>query len=109
MSLTDIYRIKTRNSIYEIQVKDDGASRCRKLGTVVDEPWHTVKSDSSYLENLCVGPSFDVPGVVLTSMVQDYKHYVLSDEPKRTATKPAHLLQPVVDAVIAQVNGRPMA
>jgi hypothetical protein len=81
MATTDIYRIKTRNSIYEIQVRDSGISRCRREG----ESWRPVTGDSSYLEKLCIGPSFDVPGVVQTSNVEDYAHFVLSTEPKRKA------------------------
>ena len=68
--ITDIYRIKTRNSIYEIQVHDqDGTSnrpsRCRKEGS---ETWNRVSDFSGdYLDKLCIGPGFDVPGVVETS------------------------------------------
>ena len=89
--ITDIYRIKTMNSFYEIQVSDDGRSRCRKLGTgididgfTVDAPWRKVKASPSFLEKLVIGASFDVPGVVLTSVVEDYFHFVPSTEPKRT-------------------------
>jgi len=89
--ITDIYRIKTRNSVYEIHVQESGASRCRKLqdaraesGGITDGPWRVVHSDASYLEKLAIGPSFEVPGVVTTSVVHDYKHFVVSDEPKRT-------------------------
>lgn len=86
--LTDIYRIKTRNSVYEIQVHDqDGTtnrpSRCRKEGL---SAWHRVSDfTGEYLDKLCIGPSFDVPGVVQTSNVQDYVHFVPSSEPKRKA------------------------
>jgi hypothetical protein len=91
--ITHIYRVKTMNSIYEIAITDEGLSRCRKLnstvstdGFTVDGPWRKVKaSDTAYLEKLCIGPSFDVPGVVQTSNVEDYAHFVLSTEPKRKA------------------------
>jgi hypothetical protein len=84
--ITSIYRIKTANSVYEIHVKDTGESRCRKEGGA----WRTVKDTSAeYLTKLAIGPSFDVPGVVLTSRVQDYVHFVPSDEPKRTITERA--------------------
>jgi len=89
--LTDIYRIKTRNSVYEIQVRQTKVvlgtsfheSRCRKEGTL---EWMRVACQGiQYLDKLCIGPSFDVPGVVQTSNVVDYTHFVLSTEPKRKA------------------------
>jgi hypothetical protein len=110
--ITDIYRIKTRNSIYEIQVRDTGVSRCRKDG--VGERWH-VPNDTTgeYLEKLCIGPSFDVPGVVQTSNVEDYVHYVPSPEPKRKAkalqgseTGIPEFFQGLTEHVIAQAGGR---
>ena len=85
--LTDIYRIKTNNSIYEIQATRDGRSRCRKVEKA-QKDWRTVDSDSQdYLERLYIGASFDVPGVVLTSVVKDYQHFTLSEEPKRRVEK----------------------
>lgn len=80
--ITDIYRIKTRNSVYEIHVTDLGQSRCRKDS---NQNWHQVESDPSYLDKLCIGPGFEVPGVVDTSNVVDYVHFVPSTEPKRKA------------------------
>jgi len=47
---------------------------------------------------------FDVPGVVLTSMVSDYSHFVLSDEPKRTTT-PA-FFGGLADQIVQQVKGQ---
>jgi hypothetical protein len=82
--ITDIYRIKTQNSIYEIQVNDNGLSRCRKEGEVV--LWKVITSNE-YLKELVIGASFDIPGVVLTSVVQDYSHLVVSQEPKRVLEK----------------------
>ena len=81
--ITDIYRIKTANSIYEINVSDRGTARCRKENGF---GWHTVQtSDMSFLDKLVIGASFQVPGVVLTSVVSDYNHLIVSDEPKRHA------------------------
>jgi hypothetical protein len=88
MTTTDIYRIKTKNSVYEIQVRDqfgttNRPSRCRKEGESI---WRQVSDVSgAYLEKLCIGPGFDIPGVVDTSNVIDYVHFVLSTEPKRKA------------------------
>lgn len=88
MTTTDIYRIKTRNSIYEIHVHSfnnstNRPSRCRKEG---ESTWRRVSDFSGdYLEKLCIGPGFDIPGVVDTSNVVDYVHFVLSTEPKRKA------------------------
>jgi len=110
--ITEIYRIKTRNSIYEIQVKDDGVSRCHKEG---EAGYHQVRGDSSYLEKLCIGPAFDVPGVVKTSNVLDYVHFVLSSEPKRMAkalrgseTGIPEFFQGLAEHVIEQANGGPV-
>jgi hypothetical protein len=101
MHLTDIYRIRTQNSFYEIQVNDQGRSKCRKN----DEKWRMVDATTpEYLEKLVIGPSFDVPGVVLTSMVSDYSHFVLSDEPKRTTT-PA-FFGGLADQIVQQVKGQ---
>ena len=100
--ITDIYRIKTRNSVYEIHVNDSGASRCRKEGST---SWRTVKADSAgYLENLAIGPSFDVPGVVLTSMVENYVHLVVSDEPKRKVNTIGGFFEDLTEHVVRQVN-----
>lgn len=104
--ITDLYRIKTQNSIYEIQVNDAGTSRCRKN----DEPWQIVKATTpEYLEKLFIGPSFDIPGVVLTSRVQDYTHLVPSGEPKRRLeqqTTIPEFFQGLTEHVIAQAGGR---
>ena len=110
--ITDIYRIKTANSIYEIQVADqDGTnnrpSRCRKEG---ETAWKRVSDFSGkYLEKLFIGPSFDVPGVVLTSMVEDYVHLVPSGEPKRRLTRQTDIpgaFSALTDAIIGQVRGQ---
>jgi hypothetical protein len=92
MTVTNIYRVKTMNSIYEIQVRDTGVSRCRKDGA--DQIWRVVTdATASYLEKLVIGASFDVPGVVTTSVVKDYMHYVVSPEPKRHAEIPTTMGQ----------------
>lgn len=83
--ITDIYRIKTKNSIYEVHLADQGRiSRCRKE----HGPWQVVKADShDFIDKLVIGASFDVPGVVLTSVVEDYVHLVPSDHPKKYLEK----------------------
>lgn len=85
INITDIYRIETMNSVYEIKVVDtEGVigSVCKKMGK--DQEKRQVKvNGTEYLDKLLVGASFDVPGVVLTSVVQDYQHFALSTEPKR--------------------------
>lgn len=85
-NVTDIYRIETMNSTYEIkviEVEGELVSSCKKMGK--DERAHQVRSeDLAYLKRLTIGASFDVPGVVITSIVTDYQHFVLSDEPKMT-------------------------
>ncbi len=86
INVTDIFRIETMNSVYEIKVVDSNGeivSSCKKMGS---DSWHRqVKaSGSDYLEKLTIGASFYVPGVLTTSVVQDYAHFVLSGEPKRT-------------------------
>ena len=114
--ITDIYRIKTRNSVYEIQVHDqDGTtnrpSRCRKEGL---STWHRVSDfTGEYLDKLCIGPAFDVPGVVLTSNVQDYVHLVPSSEPKRKAkalrgseTGIPEFFEGLTDHLVRQVKGQ---
>lgn len=86
--ITDIYRIKTMNSLYEIRVMDTGKSICRKTAreadnTVTVGSWNTVRGNTDFLEKLYIGPSFKIPGVALTSCVTDYEHLVASTEPKR--------------------------
>jgi len=99
--ITDLYRIKTQNSVYEIRVNDQGLSRCRKNG----KEWRNVRStDIEYLEKLIIGPSFDIPGVCLTSRVQDYEHWVPSTEPKRTVA--SDTVQDVVDHAVGQIGGQ---
>lgn len=111
--ITDIYRIKTKNSVYEIHVSDTHLSRCRKEGGT----WKNIKATPTEVKELMkklhIGPSFDVPGVVLTSMVEDYQHYVVSDEPKRTVTRPTGRvygieegMRAVTEHVIRQAGGR---
>ena len=79
--ITDIYRIRTNNSVYEIQITDKGVSRCHKEG---DTKWYQVKTNTNdWVNRLLIGASFDVPGVVLTSEVQDYSHFVPSGLEKR--------------------------
>lgn len=85
--ITEIYRIKTMNSFYEIRVLDTGNSICRKTVKTEDHkftvgPWRGVSSHR-YLDKLYIGASFRVPGVVTTSVVEDYEHLVATKEPKR--------------------------
>lgn len=106
-NIVEIYRIETMNSTYEIKiVEKDGkiASLCKKMGQ--DEEKHQVKANGTeYLDRLFIGASFKVPGVVTTSIVTDYSHFVLSGEPKRRVTGPEeHLLTPVVEAIKEQLN-----
>jgi len=99
--ITDIYLIKTQNSIYEVHVAETGISRCRK----VLEDWKQVKSiDPEYLEKLVIGASFDVPGVVLTSVVKDYQHFVPSGQPKRSVGTIPAFFENLSDAIIGQVR-----
>lgn len=88
-NITDIYRIDTLNSVYEIKVFIDAGveySSCKKMGEGNrNRRVHTT--GKGYLEKLTIGASFEVPGVVTTSVVQDYQHFVLSSEPKRTTMK----------------------
>ena len=108
--ITDIYRIKTANSVYEIQVR---TGRHRYLPVPQGRPRGCgleagLDRGPSYLEKLFIGPSFDVPGVVLTSMVEDYVHLVPSGEPKRRLTARATPggLRGLTDAIIGQVKGQ---
>lgn len=109
MATTDIYRIKTRNSIYEIHVHNQEGtfnrpSECRKEGESV---WRRVSDFSGdYLEKLCIGPGFFIPGVVDTSNVQDYLHFVLSPEPKRKAKKDTETTIPKFFAMLAEEVGQ---
>ena len=97
--ISNIYLVRTRNSVYEIQVSEKGTSRARKGSG----PWKTVKADSpDYLEKLSIGPSFEVPGCWHTSNVEDYQHFTPSGEPKRTTT--GGFLQAVVGHVRQQVG-----
>lgn len=88
-NITDIFRIDTMNSVYEIKVFIDAGveySSCKKMGEgSQNRRVHTT--GKGYLEKLTIGASFEVPGVVFTSVVQDYQHFVLSTEPKRTTIK----------------------
>lgn len=106
INITDIYRIETMNSTYEIKVvEEDGkvGSLCKKMGKREDKK--QVKSDDlSYLDELTIGASFDVPGVVLTSVVQDYQHYVLSDEKKRIVGSVQDEFQSLADAIVGQIK-----
>jgi hypothetical protein len=96
--ISNIYLVRTRNSVYEIQVSEKGTSRCRKGSG----PWKTVKADSpEYLEKLAVGPGFLIPGVSDTSNVQDYQHFVPSQEPKRAVSRG---LSAVTDHVVRQIR-----
>jgi hypothetical protein len=106
-NITEIYRIETMNSTYEIKVVEkDGkiASLCKKMG--LDQEKHQVKANGTeYLDRLFIGASFKVPGVVTTSVVTDYSHFVLSTKPKARVTGPdEHLLTPVVEAIKEQLN-----
>lgn len=102
--ITEIYLIQTANSIYEIQVSDKGTARCRKEG----EPWRKVqveKGDMSFLDKLYIGPSFDVPGVVLTSMVKQIQHLVPSRRKFAEVRKPAYGL-PGIGDMMAEIVGQ---
>ena len=86
--ITEIFLIRTQNSIYELQVSDRGTARCRKEG----EPWRKVKVepfDLTFLDKLFIGPSFDVPGVVTTSMVKKVQHLIPSGRKFKTVSKPS--------------------
>lgn len=105
IDVTEIYRIETMNSTYEIKViKQNGEllSSCKKMGTT-GAPKQVQVSGTEYLEKLTIGASFEVPGVVLTSVVCDYLHFVLSTEPKRT-TIPA-FFGSLAEAIIDQIRG----
>jgi hypothetical protein len=106
INITDIYRIETMNSTYEIKViETEGvvASVCKKMGK--DQKFrHVTVRGTEYLDKLHIGASFDVPGVVLTSVVQDYSHFVLSQDPKRT-TVPG-FFQNLTEAIVEQVRPR---
>jgi hypothetical protein len=88
--ITDIYRIETTNSIYEIKVfehDNELYSVCRRVGRDSSNRKVSVKgfnATTEYLEKLTIGASFDVPGVLITSVVKDYAHFKLSEEPKRS-------------------------
>ena len=98
--ISSIYLVRTRNSVYEIHVAEKGMSRARKGSG----PWKTVKADSpAYLEKLCIGPSFEIPGCWQTSNVKDYQHLVPSEEPKRAVS---HGLSVVTDHVRQQLGGQ---
>ena len=103
--ITDIYRIKTMNSVYEIHIADPEPARCRKEGG----EWKTIKvtpTDAKELmETLFIGASFKVPGVVTTSVVQDYQHYQPVDEVKQFASTIGGFFRDVADHVIEQANG----
>lgn len=102
--VTDIYLIKTANSVYEIKVIDAGATKralCHKIGTA--EVRRVQATNVDWIGRLTIGASFDVPGVVLTSIVTDYTHFVPAlDETKRTTT-PA-FFNGLAEAVKAQVR-----
>ena len=107
MTITDIYRIKTANSVYEVHISSLGKARCRKENGF---GWHDVRtSDMSFMDKLVIGASFNVPGVVLTSVVSDYNHLVVSAEPKRYAevqtTMGQFFGEVLVDAIKDQAMG----
>lgn len=108
--ITSIYRIETQNSVYEIKVIDNGgtiASVCKKMGK--DQESRRVQvTGTEYLDRLVIGASFDIPGVVLTSRVQDYSHFELSSGPKRTVaatTTIPEFFQGLTDHIVEQVQG----
>ena len=84
--MTDIIFVYTRNSTYVVKVMEEPwrngvAVFCQKKGGPVKR---STATDRSFLDRLVIGASFDVPGVVKTSNVRDYEHFVLSKEEKRT-------------------------
>lgn len=107
--LTDIIYITTLNSHYEVRVMQeigrDPVVACRKRG----EEWRASSAtDMSFLDKLVIGASFDVPGVVLTSIVQDYNHFVPSSEPKRRISDYgiAGAFQDLTAELVRQVKGQ---
>lgn len=110
IQITDIYRIDTMNSTYEIKVcthEGDVVSTCKKMGPGESPKWVQSKG-VAYLEQLFIGASFKVPGVVTTSIVQDYQHMVVSPEPKRHYEVPTTIpgfFQGLTDHIIGEVNG----
>ena len=46
MAISDIYRIKTQNSVYEIQITDNDTARCRKESAMEIGPWYSVSTPS---------------------------------------------------------------
>ena len=87
--ITDIYRIKTRNSIYEIQVCDqDGTSnrpsRCRKDGD--DDLAQGLRLHRGLPGEALHRPGFHHPRCGRAHVQrEDYVHFVPSSEPKRKA------------------------
>jgi len=106
--ITDIYRIKTLNSVYEIHLSDTHLGRCRKEG----EEWKTINLNpteaQNLMEKLYIGASFKVPGVVTTSNVEDYQHYQPVDEPKRdikNVTTIGGFFEGLTEHVVRQAKG----
>lgn len=117
VTVLEIYMVKTKNSTYEIKVIDQDCDTpgsrgkklalCQKLG--YDNRWKLVKADDmEWLEKLAVGPSFDIPGVVTTSMVEDYVRFVPDGATKRRVTRPSTIPEVfgnLADAIVAQAKG----
>lgn len=82
-NITEIWRIETINSTYEIKATPT-VILCKKMGKG-EEAQVVATPSTEFLDKLAIGASFDIPGVVQTSDVEDYAHYVLTDEPKVTA------------------------
>lgn len=77
----ELIRIKTENSVYEILLKQDRTSVVRKVGNIA---WSVVADTTfDYLGELRIGDRFLIPGVVETSIVQDYERWIRATDPKR--------------------------
>ena len=115
--ITEIYRIKTLNSIYEVHVLDTGIARCRKTGLVIDMktgfanegPWQPVTSKNiKFLDKLIIGAGFFIPGVAEpTSDVQDYAHFTPTWGTKRRVT--AGGLSDMINEIVAPVRAQKRA
>lgn len=89
INITEIYRIETINSVYEIKVikrDNDVFSVAKKMGKD-EESKRVSEVGTDYLDRLVIGVGFLIPGCWEISNVQDYAHYVLANESKRTTVE----------------------
>lgn len=89
INIKEIYRIETINSVYEIKVieaEDEIVSVAKKMGQG-NELKHVSEKGTEYLDKLMIGAGFLIPGCWEISNVQDYAHYVLANESKRTTVE----------------------